>query len=381
LMRHKTAFAVVSFLLVFSCLDAKSVKQFEKEITVRNKDLKDLQKSMNEKQAEKERALLEEKVIKRELNAIDQDLSKLQKKSEVLRRDIKQAEKRLVDSERDLRSANYEKNQWTAAMCSETALWFKAHHATDPLFCNPYEEKLRISALQKKRVYLTSAQERELNSRLALAKWQAAKQKLLDLKTKQEQNITQQEEAKGKKQELLKTATGKRVVAESELKKLSETAKALENLITGLEKDKEKTRLDETTSKKKPEKRKELEWPVEGKIVGTFGKSKHPEYDTVVINNGIRIQGAQGAAVRPAEKGEVLYTGEFRSYGQMVIIDHGGTLYSIYGQLGEISVEEGQKVKATDTVGKLSSKKEPLLYFEVRYNGKAEDPLLWLKGK
>lgn len=369
------------FLLLVGCLEAKSVKQFDKEISSKNKDLKDLQKSMNEKQAEKERALLEEKVIKRELNAIDQELGRLQKKSEALRRDIKQAEKRLADSEKALRSASYEKNQWSSAMGAECALWYKARCSYAPVFTDPVEEKLRLSALQRKKAYLTNAQEREVNSRLALEKWQAAKAKLLELKEKQEQNIAQQEEAKGKKQELLKTATGKRIVAESELKKLAETARALENLITGLEKEKEKTRAEEASSKKKPERRKALSWPVEGKVVSNFGKSKHPEYDTVVINNGIRIQGAPGAAVAAADRGEVLFTGEFRSYGQMVIVDHGGTLYTIYGQLGEITVEEGQKVKAGEAIGKISSKKDNALYFEVRNNGKADDPLLWLKGK
>ena len=91
--------------------------------------------------------------------------------------------------------------------------------------------------------------------------------------------------------------------------------------------------------------------------------------------------GAPGTEVKPVDKGEVLFTGEFRSYGQMVIIDHGSTFYSIYGQLGEINVEEGQKVKATDTIGKLSSKKEPILYFEIRHNGKPEDPVAWLKPR
>jgi septal ring factor EnvC (AmiA/AmiB activator) len=380
-MRQKTIISVILLVLFFSCLNAKSVNQFDKEINSKNKDLKELQKSLNEKQAEKERCLLDEKCIKRELNAIEQDLSKLQRKSEAIRKEMRKAEKNLTLAEKDLKSANYEKNQWHGAMNYEAAQLYKSQYGETKFYTDSFEEKLRLSALQKKKTYLTNAQQRELNSKLALDKWQSAKNKLLDLKARQEQNIQEQEKTKGKKQELLKTATGKRIVAEADLKKLAESAKALENLVLGLKKEKEKTRQEELAARKAPEKRKELPWPVSGKIVANFGKNRNPEYDTVVISNGIKILGAPGTEIKPVDRGEVLFTGEFRSYGQMIIIDHGGSFYSIYGQLGEISAEEGQKVKTTDTIGKLSAKKEPILYFEVRYNGKPEDPLAWLKPK
>ncbi|MFH1368838.1 MAG: peptidoglycan DD-metalloendopeptidase family protein [Elusimicrobiota bacterium] len=374
-----TIILVITLVFLPVLISAKSSKQFDKEINSKTRDLKNLQQSINEKQAEKERCLLEEKLIKSELRTIEQALSSLQKKSETIRRGILEAEKKFANAVKDLNAANFEKQQWLAVMNKESALWYKKHRSIDQIYSDPIEEKLRLSALRKKKEYVTGAEQREINSQKALDKWTAAKRNLLDLKVKQEQNISEQEKTKSKKKELLKTATGRRIVAEDEEKMLKESAKALGNLIVNLEKEKELTLQDELLSKQAAQKRREYPWPVEGKVVTYFGKSKHPELDTYVISNGIKIHAAAGTDVKPISKGEIMFTGEFRSYGQMIIIDHGGSLYSIYGQLGEITVEEGRRVKDTDVIGRISKNKETLLYFEVKYKGKSEDPLKWLK--
>ena len=74
-----------------------------------------------------------------------------------------------------------------------------------------------------------------------------------------------------------------------------------------------------------------------------------------------------------------LFSGEFRVYGRMIILDHGGGFYTIYGQLDDIFIEEGQIINAYDPIGTISGDDEPVLYFEVRSDATAEDPMLWLK--
>ena len=118
---------------------------------------------------------------------------------------------------------------------------------------------------------------------------------------------------------------------------------------------------------------------MEGDIVVKFGRNKHPEFDTYIISNGIRIKGEPNSAVKAVSKGEVIFCGEFRSYGQMVIIDHGGGFYTIYGQLSEILVTEGQKVQEANVIAKIGSGTQSTLYFEVRSENKVEDPEVWLK--
>ena len=112
-----------------------------------------------------------------------------------------------------------------------------------------------------------------------------------------------------------------------------------------------------------------------------FGRRKHPRFDTYTLHNGIEIASPPDVPVRAVYEGRVVFADRFRGYGLMVILDHGGKHLSIYAQLSELSVKTGQKVAAGDVVGLSGqgSLEEPGLYFEMRYQGRPEDPLDWLK--
>jgi septal ring factor EnvC (AmiA/AmiB activator) len=64
-----------------------------------------------------------------------------------------------------------------------------------------------------------------------------------------------------------------------------------------------------------------------------------------------------------------------------VIVDHGDQIYTLYGHLGSAAVHKGDRVDAATTVGLAGRNPSgnPSLYFEVRVDGKAVDPLQWLK--
>ena len=82
----------------------------------------------------------------------------------------------------------------------------------------------------------------------------------------------------------------------------------------------------------------------------------------------------------------MIYAGPFRSYGNVVIMDHGKGFFTIYGFLREISVSVGDKVEQLGQVGKVgkdtqssSGTGKNALYFEIRQGTTAVDPLDWLK--
>lgn len=127
-----------------------------------------------------------------------------------------------------------------------------------------------------------------------------------------------------------------------------------------------------------------LDWPVQGEIVETFGRSRHPVYNTEVINNGVDIRAPRGTPVKAVEDGQVVYADWNGGYGQMVILDHDGGDYSLYAHLDRIDVAIGQRVakgQAIGTVGETGSLTGPKLHFEIRKGGKAVDPIGWLKAK
>jgi septal ring factor EnvC (AmiA/AmiB activator) len=125
-------------------------------------------------------------------------------------------------------------------------------------------------------------------------------------------------------------------------------------------------------------------WPAEGKVVGEFGPQINPRFGTKTFRSGIDIDVAEGTSIAAVFPGRVLYTGWFRGYGNLIIVDHGGDYYTLYAHAAEIRVKEGDEVKQGQTIGTVGdtgSLQGPRLYFEVRHAGKPQDPTEWLRPR
>jgi septal ring factor EnvC (AmiA/AmiB activator) len=127
-----------------------------------------------------------------------------------------------------------------------------------------------------------------------------------------------------------------------------------------------------------------LLWPVAGKVVGEYGVQVNPRFGTKTFRNGIDIDVAEGTNIVAVYGGQVLYTGWFRGYGNLIIVDHGGDYYTLYAHAAEVRVKEGDEVKQGQTIGTVGdtgSLQGPRLYFEVRHEGKPQDPAQWLQPR
>jgi len=118
-------------------------------------------------------------------------------------------------------------------------------------------------------------------------------------------------------------------------------------------------------------------WPVAGRVVNAFSL-------TGKVNKGVDIGGQLGESVFAAADGVVVYAGGgLRGYGKLVIVKHSDKFLSAYGHNRAILVKEGEKVKGGQIVAEIgsSSSNQEMLHFEIRRNGKPEDPLLYLPGR
>ena len=113
--------------------------------------------------------------------------------------------------------------------------------------------------------------------------------------------------------------------------------------------------------------------PLNGQIVVYFRQKKAG----VVESNGIEIRGKVGNPVVAAKGGTVIYASNFEGLGKVVMIDYGEGMIGVYGNLLAIKVGYNSRVSAGQTIGVLglSSEKEPNLYYELRANLRAIDPL------
>jgi len=121
--------------------------------------------------------------------------------------------------------------------------------------------------------------------------------------------------------------------------------------------------------------------PVEGSITSVFGWVADPQTGVRTYHSGIDIAAPEGTAVMAALDGRVTKVTEEPGYGKLVIVDHGSGVTTWYAHLSAITVKERQYVKQGDEVGKVGqtgTATGPHLHFEIRVNGNAVDPQLYL---
>jgi septal ring factor EnvC (AmiA/AmiB activator) len=125
-----------------------------------------------------------------------------------------------------------------------------------------------------------------------------------------------------------------------------------------------------------------LDWPVNGAFLYRFGRYVNPN-NTTTRWNGIGISAPVGTVVKSVSAGTVAYAGSMGTYGNTVILEHGGGDYSIYGSLNRIDVRKGARVikgQALGTVGVSDPALGSHLHFEIRRGGPAVDPAEWLRA-
>lgn len=124
-----------------------------------------------------------------------------------------------------------------------------------------------------------------------------------------------------------------------------------------------------------------LPWPAQGVVTGRFGRQTSSRFGTAVARSGIEISIAEGQPVRAVHEGTVAYADQFTGYGNLVIVDHGDSAYSLYGYLSSLEVARGAHLDLQSEVGTSgrAPNGNPALYFELRIDGKPVDPLQWLK--
>ncbi len=124
-----------------------------------------------------------------------------------------------------------------------------------------------------------------------------------------------------------------------------------------------------------------LPWPARGRIANRFGREINSRFGTAVVRNGIEIAIPEGQRVNAVHEGTVAYADQFTGYGTLVIVEHGGGAFSLYGHLSTVQVARGDRVEPGSTLG-LSGRNpngNPSLYFELRIDAQPVDPLQWLQ--
>jgi septal ring factor EnvC (AmiA/AmiB activator) len=116
-------------------------------------------------------------------------------------------------------------------------------------------------------------------------------------------------------------------------------------------------------------------------LVSTFGKKRSKNFNTYTFNNGIEIKPTGGDSIKSILPGIVLYSDYLKGYGNVLIVQHSSSFYSLYGHCSKFLVTSGQEVQRGEFIalaGDSGSLEGKSLYFEIRVNIDAKNPLNWL---
>ncbi|MCF7935258.1 MAG: peptidoglycan DD-metalloendopeptidase family protein [Synergistales bacterium] len=380
-----------------------SVQDLRDMITRNEKRLSDIERKVEyhkarlQESTQKEQNVLQElKRLTDEIALAEQRLSLLELKQEKTRKRLAELQKEIADTEERIASIRTLLGERIIALykhgddMGELSLLLASQNAQDALKTTYYlnrmvrqDEELFNESIEHKH-RLDAARSELVKQQKLLARQRAAEEK------KKEEFVA----IRNKRNTFLEQLRSRREEHKStvqELRRLEEQVeRQIHQLLVRKRQALERKRREEAKKamergeRPRPVLKKPsgpLAWPVRGEVTSPFGMRQHPVFGTRMRHTGVDIDADQGDPVRAAATGEVLYAGWLRGYGQIVILEHGGKLSTVYAHLSSIRVREGQRVSQGTVLGQVGStgvSTGPHLHFEVRKDGDATDPMRYL---
>jgi len=214
-----------------------------------------------------------------------------------------------------------------------------------------------------------------------LAREQALKAEIDRLYARSRQEATRIASLKTERETLLSREQNSAASRRREVSALTDKAERLERLLATLARQSESEEPVGPSGGIRPWKGV-LDWPVRGTIVETFGRHRHPKFDTWTVSNGVGLAVPLGTPVRAVYAGKTIYAQWLAEYGNLVILDHGDGMLTLYAWLQAVSVKAGVPVPVGTEIGLAGygpGRDEAGVYFEVRDRQKAMDPVAWLR--
>jgi len=349
----------------------------EKDLTQKKKDLKDIKKELSLTKEKEKKIQGKEISILESLHAMETELYKQEKELKQMEARLARTKERLQQTKNQIATLNKRTERTKEELFSRLIALYKMERIPPETFLLTSASYLELLRIDKFLRVIINFDSRLIDTyRYQVVLKSRYQEELIQDQFQWERNISEVEKKKREiekvrktKQALLKSIQNQKVVYQKVIGELEARAKELQTLINKLER--EKSLLAYGKSKHETLKGK-LTPPVQGKVISLFKEKGQ---------NGIEIKAPMGAEIRAVLPGKVLYADWFKGFGNVVIIDHGDYTFTISGYASELLKKEGDIVSQGETialVGSSGSLKGPCLYFEIRYQGKPQDPMHWI---
>jgi septal ring factor EnvC (AmiA/AmiB activator) len=248
------------------------------------------------------------------------------------------------------------------------------------------ENPERVGRLVKYHDYIISAHQRDIDTYIKTIDELAVVERTIATSTQQ---LEKQQQRFAKRRQELQTSQQQRL---NILAKLTSSLKQKGQQLSTLSSDRQRLQdlLDEATNalanlrlpngaQAFAQVRGKLPMPTNGKILFAFGS---PQFDGKLKRNGIFISNRPGAEVVSVHHGRVIFSDYLRGHGLLLILDHGDGYMSLYGHNQTLLKETGDWASPGETiatVGNTGGQQKVGLYFEIRHQGRPQNPRSWLR--
>ena len=364
---------------VTSDLWAAETKQVEKELSKKKEEFKRIEKKLRIKQEEKEYIQRKESSLRKSLDRTRKDLQNREKVIKHKKAGLDQIKRRIRDTEnqifilaRDMKQTGDQLSLDFQALYKVSrvpleAYLFSLSSGSDLLKMDKY-----LCVLVEHHAQLTKAYKHEL------ALKRSDERKLVWNRIQWQLSISEEEKRKEMVRKLrnvgqtrLKSTRNQKAICEKSITEMQKRSKAIQSLINKLER--ERRVLSYKKSKPRIFKGK-LRLPVQGKVVSLFKERGQ---------NGIEIESSMGAPVLAILPGKVVYADWFKGFENLMIIDHGDGIFTVSGNCSKLLKQRGDNVSEGEIIAQTGSSEsdgESRFYFEVRQQGKPQDPLKWISS-
>ena len=371
--------------------DAKNnLNKIQKKINLIDKEIKknsEVKESLNKSL----------KIHEKEISATKKEIFKVKKKQESNKKMLTSLNRKLEGLEKELNKRRQLQNE----MLYQS--YIKPKPGYLQLFIegiNPNEVSRQINYIG----YLTKSQNNNIlkidETRKKINATKNSTKKILrnvsQLRENKERNAKKLEKKKKEKKltlniisKKLESQKNKKIKLQQDEKKLSSLVK---NLILKLEEQEKKRKAEKGDTKQKKkvidkrvykvnfaQLKKKLKLPVAGNVLYKYNAKRS---DTGTRWKGIFIKAKEGSNVKSVASGQVVFSDWLRGFGNIIIIDHGKSYMSLYGNNDSLLKQKGEYIKGGEIIalsGNSGGNKYNGLYYELRHNGKPFNPLIWTK--
>mgnify|MGYP000400877686 FL=1 len=363
--------------------------------------------------------------IQKQINLIDKEIKKNSKVKKGLNRSLKKHEKEISTSKKEIYKVKKKQKRNKKKLSSlnkklkklelemlqrkklQSEIFYQSYIKPKPGYLQLFLEGINPNEVSRQVNYisfLTKAQNENIlkidKIRRKISSTKKSTKKILknitQLRKKKERNAKKLEKKKKAKKLTLNKISKKLKSQKSKKLKLQQDEKKLSSLVKNLmlklkaEEKRRKTEKKDTIEEKKvvdikaykinfAKLKKKLKLPVKGKVIYKYNAKR---WDTGTKWKGLFIKAKEGSDVKSVAAGQVVFSDWLRGFGNIIIIDHGKSYMSLYGNNDSLLKQKGEYIKEGEVValsGNSGGNKYNGLYYELRHNGKPFNPLKWTK--